>query len=118
MIFIFFSFQLIGNRVRVSGEIRGLTPGKHGFHIHEFGDMTDGCKSMGGHFNPKKLTHGSPDDMTRHVGDLGNIVADKNGIAKFDFWDKNITLNGLNSIIGRGVVVSFFFIFLPLLCSD
>ena len=38
--------------VRVTGRISGLAPGLHGLHIHESGDMSDGCRSMGGHFNP------------------------------------------------------------------
>lgn len=33
----------------------------------------------GPHFNPKKLTHGAPEDEIRHAGDLGNIVATADG---------------------------------------
>lgn len=91
--------------VTVTGEISGLTAGKHGFHVHEFGDNTNGCTSAGPHFNPYKKEHGAPDAEVRHVGDLGNIEADASGIAKVNLSDSLISLSGPNSIIGRTVVV-------------
>lgn len=27
----------------IEGTIDGLTPGQHGLHVHECGDITDGC---------------------------------------------------------------------------
>ena len=45
-------------RIRISGKITGLAPGLHGFHIHEYGDFTDGCASFGGHYNPFNMNHG------------------------------------------------------------
>lgn len=83
----------------------GLTPGKHGFHIHEKGDLTDGCASTGGHYNPDKVSHGAPNDQVRHVGDLGNIVADENGIAKTSYSDTVVSLYGARSVIGRAIVI-------------
>lgn len=41
--------------VTVRGTISGLAKGKHGFHVHEKGDLTTGCKSTEGHFNPDKV---------------------------------------------------------------
>lgn len=73
--------------------------------MHQFGDTTNGCTSAGPHFNPFHKTHGGPDDEERHAGDLGNLVADENGIAKFDFNDRVLRLNGPYSIIGRTIVV-------------
>jgi Cu-Zn family superoxide dismutase len=92
--------------VRVVAEIEGLTPGKHGFHLHAYGDCSspDG-KSAGGHFNPEGKNHGSPDDAERHVGDLGNLEADESGKARYDRVDSHLSLAGPNSIIGRGVIV-------------
>lgn len=89
----------------IMGNLTGLTPGYHGFHIHQLGDTTDGCKSMQGHFNPYQVTHGAPYDLYRHAGDLGNIKAGVDGVALIDFSDRQLSLNGINSIIGRGVVV-------------
>ena len=92
--------------VEIVAELTGLTPGEHGFHVHEFGDcsMADG-KCAGGHFNPTGMPHGGPDDAKRHVGDLGNIKADDSGKATYKRVDKLISLNGSNSIIGRSVIV-------------
>jgi len=94
-----------GGPVQILGELKNLRPGKHGFHIHEFGDHTAGCTSTGGHFNPEKKTHGAPSDANRHHGDLGNIVADSEGVAKFCINDSVVSLVGINSVIGRAFVV-------------
>ncbi|XP_074026419.1 superoxide dismutase 1 isoform X2 [Leptinotarsa decemlineata] len=91
--------------VEVTGEITGLNKGLHGFHIHEFGDNTNGCISAGAHFNPLKKDHGGPDHSVRHVGDLGNIEAGDNGVAKVHITDKLISLEGEFNIVGRTVVV-------------
>jgi len=100
-------YQLDGptSPVRVIGNLTGLSPGPHGFHIHQLGDTTNGCKSMGGHFNPNQVTHGAPYDLHRHHGDLGNIQAGMDGVANIDMTDKHLSLNGIYSIVGRGVVV-------------
>lgn len=45
--------------VKVSGLITGLPKGFHGFHVHEFGDFSDGCASFGGHYNPQEVNHGT-----------------------------------------------------------
>ena len=61
----------------IDGTIKGLLPGKHGLHIHVFGDFTEGFISAGGIFNPFGRNHGSPDDEERMVGDLGNVDVDE-----------------------------------------
>jgi Cu-Zn family superoxide dismutase len=100
------TFAKTDKGMEVVVNITGLTPGKHGFHIHEFGDCSspDGM-SAGGHFNPAMQKHGGPMDMERHEGDMGNVTADANGVAHLEFTDKMLTFDGQNSIIGRGIIV-------------
>jgi len=100
-----FTQEQVDGPVKLSGEISGLAPGQHGFHVHEFGDNTIGCTSAGGHFNPFGKTHGGPEDEERHVGDLGNVTAGADGVAKIEITDKLINLVGPNSIIGRTMVI-------------
>uniref|UniRef100_A0A7S0PYP3 Superoxide dismutase [Cu-Zn] n=1 Tax=Coccolithus braarudii TaxID=221442 RepID=A0A7S0PYP3_9EUKA len=92
-------------KTKIVADLTGLKAGKHGFHIHQFGDLTSGCKSAGGHFNPHGKEHGGPGEANRHVGDLGNIVADQKGEAHYEAEDDQVTLYGDNTIIGRSVVV-------------
>jgi Cu-Zn family superoxide dismutase len=100
------TFTAAGNEVKVVADITGLTPGKHGFHIHEFGDCSaPDAKSAGGHFNPTNHQHGAPDASDRHAGDLGNIEADASGKAHLEMSDKVMKLTGADSILGHAVIV-------------
>ncbi|KAK6232824.1 hypothetical protein SCA6_002897 [Theobroma cacao] len=89
----------------VTGNISGLEPGLHGFHVHALGDTTNGCMSTGPHFNPAGKEHGAPEDENRHAGDLGNVTVGDDGCVSFSIIDKQIPLTGPLSIIGRAVVV-------------
>ena len=99
-------FEKADGGTKISWEISGLTPGNHGFHIHEFGDCNcDDLKCAGGHFNPDGKKHGGPTSPERHVGDLGNIAADAKGVAKGEMVDKMLTLSGDHSVVGRAVIL-------------
>jgi superoxide dismutase, Cu-Zn family len=92
--------------VKVEASIQGLTPGLHGFHIHEYGDCSSpDANSAGGHFNPGDMPHGSPTAEKHHAGDLGNLQADASGNAKLTLVAPKMSLEGPASIVGRGVVV-------------
>ncbi|EDW83652.2 uncharacterized protein Dwil_GK13564, partial [Drosophila willistoni] len=94
-----------GQNVHVRILLTLLKEGKHGFHIHEKGYLTNGCTSMGAHYNPQKVDHGGPDHEVRHVGDLGNVAVNSTGILNVTITDSVLSLTGKHIIIGRGVVV-------------
>jgi len=100
------TFTRMENGVRITADVRGLAPGRHGFHIHQYGDMRspDG-KSAAGHYNPGGNRHGGPSDAERHAGDLGNLTAGEDSTARYERLDSVIRLNGAKSIIGRAVIV-------------
>ncbi len=89
--------------VQLTGEVTGLKPGKHGFHIHMFGDLraADGM-SAGGHYNPHGHPHGGPEAKEHHEGDLGNLDANDQGVAKVDVKAEHVELA---DILGRSLVV-------------
>lgn len=101
------NFSVVDGGVRIVAKMEGLTPGKHGFHIHEYGDLSSpDAASAGGHFDPTHRKHGGPDHLERHAGDLGNIVADEWGFARYERVDSIISLNGPDSIIGKALIVN------------
>ena len=102
------TFTETDGKVTVEAKVMGLKPNsEHGFHIHEFGDISaaDG-KSAGGHYNPEGHDHALPETETRHAGDLGNLEADADGNATLKITVDNINLvEGKDPIIGRGLIV-------------
>jgi Cu-Zn family superoxide dismutase len=108
------TFTATDGGIKVVADVTGLTPGKHGFHIHEFGDVSDSAKAMstGGHYDPEG-THrhalvdaDHPDGMPHHAGDMGNLVADSAGKAHLEMTLAGMTLMGpVNAIVGRAVIV-------------
>jgi len=102
------SFAAVPGGVRVEAHVNGLTPGNHGFHIHDVGDCSsaDGS-SAGGHFNPMAVDHAGPDADTAHAGDLGNLQANDEGHGMVTMISKRITLGDgtATDIMGRAVIV-------------
>jgi len=83
-------------------ELSNIKEGYHGFHIHNYGDLTEGCKSLGGHYNPEHKTHGGLHSKIRHKGDLGNIIANNQNKVKKLMYVKDLTLTEL---LGRSIVI-------------
>jgi Cu-Zn family superoxide dismutase len=101
------TFTALDHGVRVAGEVRGLTPGEHGFHIHEKGDCGDNGNASGGHFNPAGGTHGKFGAAGSHAGELPSLVAGPDGVARFSVDVHSISLaDGTpNNVVGRALVV-------------
>lgn len=94
--------------VRIEVEISGAPAGKKGLHIHEKDDCSDiAGKSMGAHFNPKKMEHGLPDSSERHLGDLGNITIGEDGKGKLTIVvsTANLKPGDEMSFVGKSIVL-------------
>jgi superoxide dismutase, Cu-Zn family len=100
------TFEQTDGGVRVQANLSGLSPGAHGFHVHQWGDCSasDG-ESAGGHFNPTGAPHAGPEGHPRHVGDLGNIEAGDDGNASYDRVDEHLRFEGAHSVLGRALIV-------------
>jgi len=98
--------KMVDGRIKVNAEVYNLSPGKHGFHVHQYGDCSssDG-KSAGGHFFTDHNHHGALEEMETHVGDLGNLEANDKGIATTTFITEKLSFSGINNILGRGIIV-------------
>jgi Cu-Zn family superoxide dismutase len=98
--------------VLVIARVRGLTPGRHGFHIHENGSCEPrGFTSAGGHFDPGPHGHSNPVDENHpyHLGDLPNLEAGHRGVGRLLHPTTRVTLSaGALSVLdenGSAVVV-------------
>ena len=81
---------------------------KHALHIHEYGNLSQGCMGAGGHYNPFGENHGwyKNHELHRHVGDLiNNVESDFKGRIKTSFFDNLVTLYGPYSVFGRTIVL-------------
>ena len=91
-------------RIKLSGIGKNK---KRAIHIHTYGDVRNGCSSLGGHWNPSNKNHGSlSDGKNHHYGDMiNNIISDEKGNVDIQYNDPYITLKGKNHIFGRSVVI-------------
>ena len=89
--------------VRIKVDVKGLKHNhKHGFHIHESGDLREGCKSCCAHYNPTDEEHGDLQDENSHVGDLGNITTDKDGNCEMSMKSNKFIVD---DILGRSIII-------------
>lgn len=106
------TFRRLGEATEIRYAVDGLTPGEHGFHLHENADC--GADSTGkpgtaagGHFNPSASPHGAPTAALtgRHAGDFGNIIANAQGRAEGVLIDSVLQFDGPTALAGHAVLV-------------
>jgi Cu-Zn family superoxide dismutase len=103
------TFNTTPEGMKIDVFLSGVSPGFHGFHVHEFNSCDDGGNAAGGHFNPRHVKHGyllTDGYDAAHVGDLGNIVIYADGTG-----DLSLTVPGLpllnddRAIAGHAVIL-------------
>jgi Cu-Zn family superoxide dismutase len=88
-----------GGKVIVRGEVSGLTPGFHGFHVHGIGQCVPPFTSAGGHYNPGGTTHGS------HAGDMPALLVMDDGSAAAQFSTDRFAVAELFDADGSAIIV-------------
>ena len=94
-----------GNTTSINLNLYNLPPGEHGFHVHEYADMRNGCKSLGSHYNPFYKDHGGLYGHNRHIGDLGNITVNNLGKCTQRIVVDYLPISGQHGILGRSIVI-------------
>ena len=101
--------RTMGDGVHLTGTVGGFAANsQHGIHVHETGDCSAvDASSAGGHFNPTATAHGRAGSGTHHAGDMDNLLADREGVARVNLHLRGVTLGGgaANDIGGRALVV-------------
>ncbi|XP_074605688.1 superoxide dismutase [Cu-Zn]-like [Brevipalpus obovatus] len=100
-------FENSWNGASLYGVICGLRPGSHGWHIHQYGQHNGRCENAGPHFTMVPFPHAGSNDKFRHNGDLGNIQADRRGMAFINQFNGQISVSSRsdNSVLGRSILV-------------
>jgi superoxide dismutase, Cu-Zn family len=98
-----------GTGVHISGTVQGLPPdSEFGFHFHEKGDCSaPDATSAGEHFNPTGQSHGSPENPSRHAGDMLNVRSDAQGVAEVSIDNAGVSLHTgqPNDVLGKALVM-------------
>lgn len=90
---------------RLAGDITGLPPGDHGFHVHAVGQCQPPFESAGPHWNPTNRQHGTQNPNGPHVGDLTSLTVGSDGIGNVNALITGHTMAQLLDADGASVVV-------------
>lgn len=92
--------------VLLKAEIEGLSPGEHGFHLHETGRCEPPFTSAGGHYNPTDRMHGRLSEAGPHAGDLPNlIVSEGASVAGVHAFADGVSIAELQEGDGSALVI-------------
>lgn len=100
-------FSLLGNdAIQVRAKVCGLSDGYHGFHIHQYGDLSGSIDLVGSHFDKGGHSHGIPSEVSSnvHTGDLGNLYS-SNGAATLNATFTHFSLRNDTSILGHALII-------------
>jgi len=86
-----------GDETHIHAMFEFLTtaPGDYGLHLHQNGDLSNGCESVGDLFEPGKGVS----------GDVGLLSPDQDGKVHAEFNETALSLIGHHSIIGRSLEI-------------
>jgi superoxide dismutase, Cu-Zn family len=89
-----------GDMPMLTLNVRGLTPGAHGLHIHPIGkcNLPD-FSEAGKHWNPLGHQHGKNNPQGSHMGDLPNLVVNAKGRGKASLMLDGISMTGPNALV-------------------
>ncbi len=96
-----------GGAITVSGQLSGLAPGEHGFHIHTTGKCEGpSFETAGAHWNPTNRGHGTNNPAGPHLGDMPNITVGPDSTVSVQATTPGGTLHGENALLdGDGAAV-------------
>jgi len=91
--------------IRVWGNLTGLPPGEHGFHIHTVGRCDPPFETAGPHWNPANRQHGRQNPNGSHEGDLNGFIVGSDGVGHVNDVFTIQPLNPLFDADGSSLVV-------------
>ena len=79
--------------VRIAAQVRDMSPGRHGIHIHAVGKCDPPeFTTAGGHYNPEGKKHGLKSPTGSHAGDLPNLEVASDRTGRLEYVTMRVTL--------------------------